>query len=257
MKGGGNDRRLLTAVMEAIAELKEGHGSTQKRIIERVQDLLTTNNLSFKNPAAHIRKALMQGVQTGLIKHKGGKFKLGLDSKDYAIFKSFQKRKTRKELPVKELRRRRRRRRGRRRRRRRRSMDRSPDDVSASRSGSGTATETPEPTDRSRRRRRRRRRGRRRTAERKWSDTESGHEGSQNKEVRPSVSDENAEDQSKNERDRDKDRDRERDKDRDRNRSSDDEQCDEMKYPYEEDNDDPSCGHPQCLCNLNQEMKNK
>ncbi|KAJ8946793.1 hypothetical protein NQ314_008776 [Rhamnusium bicolor] len=91
MKRSGHQPRLLTAVMEAIANLKDGKGSTQKRIIDQVQCLLNSKNVSLRNVTVHIRKALKHGVESGLIKQKGGKFKLGLDTKDYAIFKSFQK----------------------------------------------------------------------------------------------------------------------------------------------------------------------
>lgn len=140
MAKSGNQPRLLTAVMEAIANLKEGRGSTQKRIIDQVQCLLTANKMSLRNPTIHIKKALRHGVHTGLIKQKGGKFKLGLDSKDYAIFKEFQKLRKKKELPLREHRRGRRRRkksRKRRRRRRRRRSASSPDE-DASGSGSGS-----------------------------------------------------------------------------------------------------------------------
>lgn len=136
----GNQPRLLTAVMEAIANLKEGSGSTQKRIIDQVQCLLSANKMTFRNPVVHIKKALRHGVQTGLIKQKAGKFRLGLDSKDYAIFKNFQKLRKKKELPLREHRRRRKRSRRRRRRRRRRSASSPDEDASASGSASGSLT---------------------------------------------------------------------------------------------------------------------
>ncbi|XP_018576411.1 splicing regulatory glutamine/lysine-rich protein 1-like [Anoplophora glabripennis] len=217
----GNQPRLLTAVMEAIANLKEGRGSTQKRIIDQVQCLLSANKMTFRNPVVHIKKALRHGVHTGLIKQKGGKFRLGLDSKDYAIFKNFQKLKKR-EHPVREHKRgKRRRKRSKRRRKRRRSS--ADEDATASGSASDSISGTPEPSDRGRRRRKkkRRRRGRKRTEEREWSN---GHGSSEPKEVSPSSSNE----QSKSERDRDKDRDRERSRDRDKNKEE--EHYDGNKY---------------------------
>lgn len=44
----GHQHRLLTAAMEAIANLKDGKGSTQKRIIDQVQCLLNSKNVSLK-----------------------------------------------------------------------------------------------------------------------------------------------------------------------------------------------------------------
>ncbi|KAJ8936392.1 hypothetical protein NQ318_010799 [Aromia moschata] len=137
MKKSSHQPRLLTAVMEAIASLKEGKGSTQKKIIEQVQTSLSSKNASVRNVMVQIRRAIRHGVESGLIKQKGGKFRLGLASKDYAVFRNFQKIDKGGDAPVREHRRRgrRRRRRSRRRRRRRRSME----DDSGERYGSESA----------------------------------------------------------------------------------------------------------------------
>ncbi|KAJ8959587.1 hypothetical protein NQ318_021765 [Aromia moschata] len=126
MKKSSHQPRLLTAVMEAIASLKEGKGSTQKKIIEQVQTSLSSKNASVRNVMVQIRRAIRHGVESGLIKQKGGeKIDKGGDA------------------PVREHRRRgrRRRRRSRRRRRRRRSME----DDSGERYGSESAS----PSDKS------------------------------------------------------------------------------------------------------------
>lgn len=83
--------RLLNEVMEAIASLRETKGSTMKRIIDQVEASMKMRKKNVKHNPLPIVKALKHGVQTGLIKRKNGKYKLGLDAKDYSVYKNFQR----------------------------------------------------------------------------------------------------------------------------------------------------------------------
>ncbi|XP_050305957.1 serine/arginine-rich splicing factor 11-like [Anthonomus grandis grandis] len=243
MKKTGKEPRLLQSVMEAIAMLKEKQGSSQKQIIEHVTNLLKKNKDGARNVTMQVRRALDHGLHTGLIRHRSGKYVLGLDKRDYAIFRRF-----RQIAPSPTAcRRRRRGKRGRRRRRRRRGGRRrnySNDDHEGSEeseSGRSTAGGTPEPQDRSRRRRRRggrrrrksrRRRGRRHSSQDNKSESES--------EAKSSKSDLPAE-----------------------KRRSESEKVDyQQKNSHHPERESPrnqeddcmvDCGNPECLCNIKQE----
>lgn len=82
--------KMLNEVMDAIANLKEPKGSTMKRIVNQLEANFMLSRKSIK--MTPIIKALKHGVKMGLIKRHKGKFKLGLDPKDYAVYKTFQKR---------------------------------------------------------------------------------------------------------------------------------------------------------------------
>ncbi|CAH0561209.1 unnamed protein product [Brassicogethes aeneus] len=79
-------QKLLPQVMQVIADLAEANGSTMKSISTQLQgqNLVKPNNLPVQ-----VKRALKQGLETGLIKQRSGKYRLGLDAKDYAIYKSF------------------------------------------------------------------------------------------------------------------------------------------------------------------------
>ncbi|CAH1183381.1 unnamed protein product [Phaedon cochleariae] len=165
--------RFFDEVLDAIATLKDARGTPAKRVIEKVERNLS-KKASFKNPAAQIQKALKFGVDKGLITESGGHFKLGLNNKEYKLYKDF-KRMSGSGLSREHKRRggKRKRRRSRRRGRRRSrkgSLDEAGDsdlEVSDSRSDSYI----PEDRSRGRRRRRRRaRRGRRRHADKTTSN---------------------------------------------------------------------------------------
>lgn len=114
---------VLTDIMDTIASLKESKGSPADRILDH---MVSQRKAPIRNASFRIKKALKAGLKTGLLKETGGKFKLGLAPKDYAVFKSFrllEKRPGSIGLPVIEHRRRRGRRSRSRRRRRGRRRD--------------------------------------------------------------------------------------------------------------------------------------
>lgn len=92
MKFSGKQPRFLSDVMQAIVDLKEGHGSTQNKILEHIQSIINTKRIipRPRNVTMQIRRALKHGVQNGLLKQRGGKFLLGIHPRDFALFKSFQ-----------------------------------------------------------------------------------------------------------------------------------------------------------------------
>lgn len=90
--------RMLNEVMDAIANLREPKGSTMRRILNQMETNYVFNKKPVKVSAQPVMKALRHGVDMGLIRRNKGKFKLGLDPKDYAVYKTFQKK-----LKVKEL----------------------------------------------------------------------------------------------------------------------------------------------------------
>lgn len=70
--------RLLVQVLQALADLKETRGSTLRRVTDQVQ---TAINLAKarpkpKNVLGQVRRALKHGVQTGVLRHRAGKFRL-------------------------------------------------------------------------------------------------------------------------------------------------------------------------------------
>lgn len=90
--------RMLNEVMDAIANLKESKGSTMRKIMNQMDSNFTFTRKPLKPTALPIMKALRHGVETGLIRRNKGKFKLGLDPKDYAVYKTFQKKIKPKEV---------------------------------------------------------------------------------------------------------------------------------------------------------------
>lgn len=90
--------RMLNEVMDAIANLKETKGSTMRRILNQMETNHVFNKKPAKLSAQPIMKALRHGVDMGLIRRNQGKFKLGLDPKDYAVYKTFQKKLKAKEF---------------------------------------------------------------------------------------------------------------------------------------------------------------
>lgn len=110
--------KMLDDILDAIAILKDPKGSTMKRIMNQMESNYTLNKKSGKVTTLPIIKALRVGVEMGLIKRNKGKFKLGLDPKDYAVYKTFQRRLKLKELCNKNKR-------GKKRRRRRNSSSKS------------------------------------------------------------------------------------------------------------------------------------
>ncbi|XP_018576412.1 uncharacterized protein LOC108914959 [Anoplophora glabripennis] len=161
MKLSGRQPRLLPDVMQAIVDLKEGHGSTQNKILEHIQGVINTKKITPRprNVTMQIRRALKHGVQNGLLKQRGGKFVLGIHPRDFALYKSFQQMGSLNSCCNKCRRGKKGKKRGRRRRRKRHMGDFSDTDYSAKDCG------TPEPMEARgrKKRKRRRRRGRKRT----------------------------------------------------------------------------------------------
>ncbi|XP_060532050.1 uncharacterized protein DDB_G0284459-like [Cylas formicarius] len=166
-KTGIWEPKLLPNILDAIAKMKEKNGSSQDQILERVCDSVGQNKRKIRNLAVQVKRALVHGISSGLVKQKRGKYVLGLDDKDYTIFKKFSAVRT--PLEAKMARRGRGKSRGRRRRRRRSRRGRrstrrrafgdvgDPDLEDNEEDGS-----EPEDRTRGRRRRRRRSKGRRR-----------------------------------------------------------------------------------------------
>ncbi|XP_018331779.1 uncharacterized protein LOC108741457 isoform X3 [Agrilus planipennis] len=71
--------RLLPQVLRAVAELKDINGSTAKKIVSRVNELIKrcrTSGPKPRNVTMQVRKALHHGIENGLLKYRGGRYKL-------------------------------------------------------------------------------------------------------------------------------------------------------------------------------------
>ncbi|KAG5865172.1 hypothetical protein JTB14_015871 [Gonioctena quinquepunctata] len=68
--------------MDSIASLKESKGSAPNRIQDHV---VSGRRNPLKNARFQITKALSTGLKTGLLREVSGKYKLGLDPRDYAL----------------------------------------------------------------------------------------------------------------------------------------------------------------------------
>ncbi|XP_030764110.1 serine/arginine-rich splicing factor 11-like isoform X1 [Sitophilus oryzae] len=255
MKRVGKEPRLLPNVMEAIAHLKEKRGSTQKQIIEHLAHLLKKGN-AVRNVTMQVRRALEHGINSGLIKQKGGKYSLGLDKRDYAIFRRF--RQIDEPLECSHKRRRGRGRRGRRRRRsrsrrrhRRRALSVEHAGTDDSESARSVNDDNTEPMDRGRRRRRRRRgrkgrrrgrRGRRHAEAKEVSSSSSESAKNEKKESPPNIVPE------KRKSDQEK---------IDFHSKSGNSQNHQSSHSQDrnqaQEEDDIDCGNPECLCNIKQE----
>ncbi|XP_060536478.1 ADP-ribosylation factor-like protein 6-interacting protein 4 [Cylas formicarius] len=167
--------RLLCNIIEAIVNLKERNGSTEKQITDHLGEILKKDPNQRRNLAVQIKRAIDHGVKTGLVKRNRGKYSVGLN---VSVIKSLRN------MPlvepcssVKRGRRRRRRRRSGRRRSRRSKRRRgrrhalTENDVSeeAESASEGSLDGADSPSDRASRRRRRRRRRRSRRRRRRGS----------------------------------------------------------------------------------------
>lgn len=81
---------MLTDVIDAIANLREPKGSTMRKIMNQVENNYIFTQKFAKLSQKPIMKALKHGVDVGLIRKNKGKFKLGLDPRDYVVYKTFQ-----------------------------------------------------------------------------------------------------------------------------------------------------------------------
>ncbi|VEN57606.1 unnamed protein product [Callosobruchus maculatus] len=81
--------RYLNEIMEVIVNMKEVKGSTSRRILDRVHNLLVLKRKKGKVDPLQIKKALAKGVEYGVLRKKDGKYRLGLDAKDYIIYRNW------------------------------------------------------------------------------------------------------------------------------------------------------------------------
>lgn len=215
---------LLAHVIKAIADLKDHNGSSTKNIIGQVRAYAAQMSPLPRNLTMQVRSALRHGLDTGLLKHRGGKYRLGLDARDYATYRNFKKLGV-ADYPYRQHRRRRRK--GKKsRRRRRRSHDRMQL-LDAGYGGYSSEEDSlsdidSDPYDRGGRRRKGRRKGRRRRRRH--------HEAYSLKRGRSPVL-----------------KDRKDDDHRDRSHS---------RFDYDNSNECPdvmTCDNPECLCNLAQQ----
>nr|CAI5859540.1 unnamed protein product [Callosobruchus analis] len=87
--------RYLDEIMEVIVNMKEVKGSTSRRILDRVHNLLVLKRKKGKVDPLQIKKALAKGVECGVLRKKDGKYRLGLDAKDYVIYRNWAEKHTR------------------------------------------------------------------------------------------------------------------------------------------------------------------
>lgn len=75
-------RCMLDYVVEAIAKLKDPHGSTVKGIVRYI-NCITINDLNMKNKVTvKVHKALKEGLKCGALVHQAGKYKLKLQQQE-------------------------------------------------------------------------------------------------------------------------------------------------------------------------------
>lgn len=264
MKRVGKEPRLLPSVMEAIASLKEKQGSTQRQILDHIANTLKKNKEGSRNVTVQVRRALEHGLQSGLIKHRSGKFTLGLDRKDYAIFRRFRQ-FTDPLADCNQCRRGRRRGRGGRRRRRRRSRRRgrrgrkrplsNDDDITEdTESGRSYTGGTPEPMDRHRRRRRRGRKGRRGRRGRRGRKRAGLAEGNSEtsdagqKESNPAMTPEKR----RSEQDKVNEYQSKSGSNHNHQQERHQERNHQERNQEHDDDDNVECGNPECLCSVKQ-----
>ncbi|XP_076267453.1 uncharacterized protein LOC143200733 [Rhynchophorus ferrugineus] len=256
MKRIGKEPKLLPNVMEAIANLKERRGSTQKQIIEHLTHILKKSNNGIRNVTMQVRRALEHGLHSGLIKQKSGKYSLGLDKRDYAIFRRFRQVNEPIECGRRSRRGRGRRgRRGRRRRSRRRygrkrnlSAENGASDDSDS-SHSINEDDNSEPMDKGRRRRRRRRGRKGRRRGRRGRRHATDHEVSSDSSV--SAQNETSGTVPAEKRKSDQEKIDHNTKNGNAANHNGNNHSQENHQSLEED--DVECGNPDCLCNIKQE----
>ncbi|XP_074031954.1 uncharacterized protein [Leptinotarsa decemlineata] len=152
------DQPFLTEVMDTIASLRDSKGSPPDKILDHI---VSSRRTPLKNASLQVKKALRTGLKTGLLKEVSGKFKLGLDPRDYAVFKNFRQLERSGGLPLRESRRGRKGRRKRGRSRKRRGKKKRRTHGLADELFNLHEESSPEPMDRGRRGRRRKGKGRR------------------------------------------------------------------------------------------------
>nr|CAH7748207.1 unnamed protein product [Callosobruchus chinensis] len=84
--------QYLDEIMEVIVSMKDVKGSTSRRILDRVHSLLELKRKNGKVRSSQIKKALAKGVECGVLIKKDGKYTLGLDAKDYLIYRNWTER---------------------------------------------------------------------------------------------------------------------------------------------------------------------
>ncbi|KAG5860777.1 hypothetical protein JTB14_025067 [Gonioctena quinquepunctata] len=91
MELSGKHPRYLQTVMQAIVDLKEPNGSTDK-LTEYIQTKINAKNFvpKPKNLTGHVKRALAHAVNHSLVKLHSGKYSLALTKKDFKIFKNFR-----------------------------------------------------------------------------------------------------------------------------------------------------------------------
>lgn len=116
--------KLMSEVLNCIADLKDVKGSPQHKIVDYI---LLSKKIPAKKAEILVKQTLKSGVRSGLIKEIDGKYKLGMDRKEYNVLKGmYSEGKKAGSLPIMESRRRRAKRRRSRRRSRSRRGRRSP-----------------------------------------------------------------------------------------------------------------------------------
>ncbi|XP_057665003.1 probable splicing factor, arginine/serine-rich 7 [Diorhabda carinulata] len=96
------DTTFLGEVMDTIANFKDSKGSPPDKILGAI---VSQKKVPIRNPSLQMRKALKNGLETGLLKEMNGKFKLCLSNREYSRFKNFAMMRT-KQLRIREFRRR-------------------------------------------------------------------------------------------------------------------------------------------------------
>ncbi|XP_017769818.1 PREDICTED: uncharacterized protein LOC108557695 [Nicrophorus vespilloides] len=79
-----NFPRLLTHVLQAVADLREPQGSTVRKILDQVQTAINISNIRPKprNVVMQVRRAIKHGIDNGVLKQRAGKIQLTLGSMD-------------------------------------------------------------------------------------------------------------------------------------------------------------------------------
>lgn len=95
--------KLLVHVLHALADLKDARGSTLRKITDQVQIAINLSRTKPKpkNVLGQVRRALRHGVQTGVLKHRAGKFRLATATEiNHALKRSVGRRSARKKAII-------------------------------------------------------------------------------------------------------------------------------------------------------------
>lgn len=77
--------RMLPYVMQAVTDLKDINGTTTRKILDQVHTAINILNVKPKprNVVMQVKRALKHAVESGILKHRAGKYRFEHDSSTF------------------------------------------------------------------------------------------------------------------------------------------------------------------------------